>query len=98
MMREFIIDTEAEDDLARAKRWYDDRRDGLGSDFIEKVDEAFERIQRMPLVPRPLFKDLRRVLVRRFPYGVFYRVASDRIIVVAVYHTSRDPKGWQNRA
>jgi len=98
MMRDFIIDPEAEVDLAHARQWYDDRRDGLGLEFIEKVEEAFDRIQRMPLVPRIVFKDLRRVLLRRFPYAVFYRSGEHRIVVVAVYHTSRDPAGWQARA
>jgi hypothetical protein len=35
--------------------------------------------------------------VRRFPYGVFYRVDSDQIAVLAVYHSKRDPRGWQVR-
>jgi toxin ParE1/3/4 len=98
MSRTLIVDTEAEEDLARAKKWYDDKRDGLGVEFLEEVDEAFESIRRMPLVSRILFADLRRMLVRRFPYAVFYRVTEDRITVVAVYHTSRDPHGWQSRA
>ncbi len=98
MNRSFIIDTEAEADLARAKKWYDDRRDGLGKEFIEEVEVAFQTIQRIPLVSRLIFKDLRRTLLRRFPYSAFYRVTSDLITVVAVYHTSRDPRGWQDRA
>ena len=64
-MRDFIIDPEVEADLAGAKKWYDDRRDGLGLEFVEKVEEAFDRIGRMPLAPRLVFKDLRRVLLRR---------------------------------
>lgn len=98
MNRAFIISPEAEDDLAEAKKWYDDRRDGLGTEMIEKVEEALDTIRRIPLVPRVVHRDLRRVLVRRFPYAVFYRVTDDQITIVAVYHTSRDPRGWQSRA
>lgn len=84
--------------MARAKKWYDDRRDGLGTELLEKVEQAFDVITRMPMTPRLVYKDLRRVLTRRFPYGIFYRVSETRITVVAVYHTSRDPQGWKDRA
>jgi plasmid stabilization system protein ParE len=96
--RTLIISPEAEQDLADAKRWYDDRRYGLGAERVECVEEAIDTVRRLPLVPAVVFEGLRRVLVRRFPYAVFYRVADDRITVVAVYHTSRDPRGWQERA
>jgi plasmid stabilization system protein ParE len=95
--REFIVTAEAEADLAEAKVWYDGRQDGLGTELVECVDEAFADVRRLPLIPRPIYRDLRRALVRRFPYAVIYRVTDDRITVVAVYHTSRDPRGWQNR-
>ena len=98
MNRSFVIDVEAEADLADAKKWYDERREGLGSAFIEKVDDAFQTIQHIPLVPRLVFRDLRRILLRRFPYVVFNRASESRITIVAVYHTSRDPRGWQSRA
>lgn len=98
MSRTLIISPEAEADLADAKKWYDDRRDGLGAEVVEKIEEALNTIRRIPLVSRLVYRDLRRVLVRRFPYAVFYRVTDEQITVVAVYHTSRDPRGWQSRA
>src|SRR6185312_9773408 len=82
MSRTLIIDDEAELDLAEAKKWYDDRREGLGDDFFGEVDAAFKTIQRMPLVPRIMIGGLRRVLVRRFPYAVFYRVTDEQLTVV----------------
>ena len=98
MTRELIIDTEAEADLARARKWYEDRRNGLGNEFIEKFERTLDVIQRMPTVPRIVFRDLRRILLRRFPYAIFYRANESLITVVAVYHTSRDPTSWQSRA
>lgn len=93
-----IITPEAEADLADARAWYEQQRVGLGDDFLVCVEEAFNRIQRMPLTPRTIFQDIRRSLVHRFPYGVFYKVTSDHIAVIAVYHLRRDPRGWQSRA
>ena len=97
MSRAFIVRPAAEDDLVAARAWYEGRRAGLGDEFIEQVDVAFARIQRMPLVPAVKHRDARRVLLKRFPYAVFYHVDDDQITVLAVYHTSRDPQGWQSR-
>jgi toxin ParE1/3/4 len=93
-----IIREEAEADLAYARKWYDQQRAGLGDEFILCVDAAFERIRRMPEVNPILHKGVRRALVRRFPYGVFYRFEVDYISVLAVMHNRRDPRRWQSRA
>lgn len=97
MSRAFVVRPEAEEDLSEARQWYENRREGLGDEFIDQVDVAFDRIRRMPLVPAPKYKDVRRVLLKRFPYAVFYHVDDNQITIVAVYHTSRDPRGWQSR-
>jgi toxin ParE1/3/4 len=98
MMLPLIVREEAEADLADARKWYEQQRAGLGDEFILCVDAAFERIRRMPEVHPILYKDARRALVRRFPYGVFYRVEADYISVLAVMHNRRDPRRWQSRA
>ncbi len=93
-----IVNPEAEEDLAQAKAWYDGQRQGLGEEFLLCVEEAFEGIRRMPTAHNKVFQELRRALIRRFPYAVFYRVDDEQITVVAVYHSRRDPRGWQSRA
>jgi plasmid stabilization system protein ParE len=93
-----IINPEAEADLAVAKAWYDGRRPGLGEDFLLCVEEVFEGVRRTPELHGKVFQELRLALVRRFPYAVVYRADEDQVTVVAVYHTRRDPRGWQSRA
>lgn len=93
-----IITPEAEADLGDAKRWYDRQREGLGGEFVLCVEEALDRIRRIPEGASMVFPGVRRVVVRRFPYGVFYRVDPDQIAIIAVYDTRRDPRGWQARA
>lgn len=92
-----IIRPDVEEDLAEAKAWYEDQREGLGDEFLLCVEEALDRIRRMPKAAAVVFQGVRRVVVRRFPYGVFYRVDPDQIAVIAVYHSRRDPRGWQAR-
>ncbi len=43
-------------------------------------------------------KELRRMLIRRFPYGLFYLMEEGMIVLLAVFHARRDPKQWQSRA
>jgi toxin ParE1/3/4 len=85
-------------DLRAAHDWYEQRSPGLGKDFIRMVDVAFAGIVRKPDLFPPMHRGLRRVLVRRFPYAVFYRIDSDAIRVVAVLHTAMDLTRLENRA
>jgi plasmid stabilization system protein ParE len=62
----------------------------LGKDFVRMVDAAFAGITRQPLLFPPVHRGLRRVLLRRFPYAVYYRVDDDAIRVIAVLHTAMD--------
>lgn len=97
MSRRLIINPLAEDDLSGARDWYETQRDGLGDEFLLCVEETLDRIRRRPEIQAKIFGELRRGLVRRFPYGVFYRVDDRQITVVAIYHASRNPRGWQKR-
>ena len=92
-----IISPEAETDISEAKSWYENQRSGLGDEFVGCVDEAFEQIRQWPNLSPKVFLDLRRKVVRRFPYLVIFRIDDDQITVVAVYHGKRDPRGWQGR-
>ena len=93
-----IITPEAEADLAEAKAWYERKREGLGEEFILCVEAGLDHIRRAPAAATEVHPGVRRVVVRRFPYGIFYRVDADQIAVLAVYHNKRDPRGWQERA
>lgn len=97
MNRPLIVNPEAETDLANARAWYDLQRMGLGDEFLECVDEAFDSLRRTPDLFARVFDELRLVRVRRFPYLVVYRIDDDQITVVAVYHSRRDPLGRQSR-
>jgi plasmid stabilization system protein ParE len=86
------------DDIDEAYHYYESQRPGLGDDFIATVEQVYSRISATPLMHQKIFQDVRRAVVRRFPYVVYYRPHPDRVEVIAVYHTRRDPAGWQARA
>lgn len=98
MSRELIVRPEAESDLAEARRWYERQLPGLGREFLDEVGASLERIGLNPEAYARIHGKLRRALVRRFPFGVFYLLERDRIVVVAVLRASRDPRLWKRRA
>ncbi|UCD50740.1 MAG: type II toxin-antitoxin system RelE/ParE family toxin [Phycisphaerales bacterium] len=65
---------------------------GLGLDFLAATDAAIRTIQNHPLQHPLIYKNVRRALTRRFPYQIFFVIADDVIVVVAVSHSARDPQ------
>jgi len=97
MAVELIIAPEAQQDLADAYSWYEERRPGLGEEFLGCVDACIEAICRMPDQHATVHEDYRRALVRRFPYCIFYECTGKMLYVYSVFHTSQDPQKWRER-
>jgi toxin ParE1/3/4 len=93
-----VLRDEAQQEFDEAFDWCDAQRTGLGVEFVVEVQKVFDRIAIHPKMHAGVFADIRKAVVRRFPYCVFYRPHSDRIEVLAVFHSSRDPSIWQGRA
>jgi toxin ParE1/3/4 len=97
-MLPYLIRAEAEADLTEAHGWYEERRQGLGADFLLCFEEALQKVRRDPeLYPR-VHKIVRRAPIRRFPYGLFYVLEEGVVAVVGVFHARRDPKCWESRS
>ena len=86
-----IIRRRAEHDMAEAGLWYETRRPGTALYFIRCVDAAIALITRHPEAGPVQFGPFRRVLVSRFPFGVFYSIEAETVVVHGIYHSSRDP-------
>ncbi len=80
---------------AAAERYEKDA--GLGTRFVARVQEAFDRIGQMPESHAVAYRDIRRARMAQFPYNVYYRVLADRVEILAVVHGRRDPSAWQSR-
>ncbi len=85
-------------DIEDAYRWYETQRAGLGGEFLSAVSETLNLLTANPKKYPVIHRETRRALVRRFPYGLFYRLVDDQIVVVACFHASRDPRRWQSRS
>lgn len=89
---------EARAEFADAADWYDRQRPGLGVDFVTRVRSVLDRIATDPQRHAAVYEDVRKASVPRFPYVVLYREDAGELIVISVFHTSRDPSTWQARA
>jgi len=92
-----VAEPRADLDVAAAFEWYEDQRLGLGAEFLEQLRATYDRIAEGPLKYQELRSGIRRALLTRFPYAVYFAVEADFIAVVAVLHASRDPAVWQQR-
>lgn len=87
----------AERDLAKIVEEYEQQWPGLGDQFLDEFLAAARRIGEHPLLYQVVHRDVRRVLIRRFPYLVFYRVTERGPVIVGVFHAHRAPATWQSR-
>ena len=93
-----ILRPAATADIQEAYSWYEAQSAGLGREFRDAVDAALLLVAAAPRAFPILHRDTRRVLLRRFPYGLFYRlIGEQQIIVVACMHAKRSPRTWRSR-
>ncbi len=97
MIWRLSVRPEAERDIAAAYDWYEGREEGLGQRFVAQVDAALALIEQTPELHPRLHREIRRVLTRRFPFGVFYIVEKESVVVLAVLHQASDPERWKSR-
>jgi plasmid stabilization system protein ParE len=97
MLKNLVILSDAEQDATEAYAWYEGKEPGLGEEFLRCVDACILSIRRNPELHQFVFESYRRVMVRRFPYVIFYEYSDNTIVVYSVFHCSQDPKKWRVR-
>jgi plasmid stabilization system protein ParE len=92
-----VFRPEVREELNEAYTWYEKQQLGLGDELLNCVDESLDRICLAPESYPAVYRDVRRSIVKRFPFLIYYRIVSSRIIVTAIFHGRRDLKSWQSR-
>lgn len=92
-----VIKPEAERDLADAAIWYQGEADGLGIAFVGEIDATLSRFAARPALYPRVRGNVRRALVRRFPFAVCALGSDGQLTVYAAIHQSRDPALWKSR-
>ena len=87
-----VVQSEAVIDIQEAFEWYEMKQEGLGFNFIEEVENGFEKISIHPQYYTSITADFRRYKIKRFPYLIVYEIEDDAVVVNSVRHSSRKPK------
>ena len=97
-MKRVVVRPAAAADIEDADQWYESQQPGLGEQFLAALRSMQELLLDHPESFPVLYRETRRALIpQRFPYGLFYRIYGDTIVVVACMHAKRDPRRWQRR-
>lgn len=92
-----IYHPDAEAELIEAARFYHRRVRGLGAQFLDAANRAIGVVQEAPERWSIIEADVRRFLMPRFPYAIYYRVLPDQLRILAFKHHSRHPDYWRYR-
>lgn len=97
-MTKLIVRRAARFDVRSIREWYESNEGGLGDRFLIELENVVGRVRAAPNQFPEIGRSLRRALLRRFPYSVYFLDRGDAIIVFAVLHQHRNPTEWQHRA
>ncbi len=92
-----IFTPRARAELLDAQDWYESKHLGLGAQFLDEVEVSVLRLQENPYQFPVVFQDVHRARLRKFPYGLFFHVEPNAIVVIACFHGSRNPQRWEGR-
>ena len=84
-------------DLTQAADWYDKQRAGLGAEFAEEAYAAFEALAERPRSFPVVRRNVRRALMKRFPYAIYFQPEDEAVTILVVVHTARSPGIWKRR-
>lgn len=98
MAYQVTVSERATREIGEAFEWYQEQQPGLGVEFLEALDVQFQSISRSPQLYAQTQRGVRRALLSRFPYAVFYAEKGEIISILAVVRTSRSPRRWPRQS
>lgn len=92
-----FLDSRAEEDIDAAAQWYGEQSAELTLKFLDSVDSAFGFITQFPQAGREVDYGIHRVLTKKFPFCIYYKVDEGQVVVFAVLHFRRSSEACQPR-
>jgi hypothetical protein len=84
-------------DLDEASKWYDERKSGLGAEFLQECKSALDRIKQRPEQVAADTEGLRSMRISRFPYVIHYRIEGQTLVIFGIMFGGRGPSEWHDR-
>jgi plasmid stabilization system protein ParE len=97
MKRGFVLRRVAEKEFDDSIAWYESEREGSGQKFRATIEQYFQRIADKPEWFPKVRGEVRRAVVRRFPFVIHFLIEKERIVILSVFHTSREPEQLKYR-
>lgn len=91
MKYELVIKEEADREIADSFLYYENQKNGLGERFLSQLNIYFDRIKENPKHYQIKRKNYREAFIKNFPFLVIYEIQENKIVVYAVFNTSRNP-------
>lgn len=92
MKRYLLFRAQVAADLREAFGWHETQVPGLGDQFLEQFFQTLDFISHSAEAPRKVFQNYRRVLLKRFPFAVWYEIGGDKVTILIVWDCRRDPE------
>ena len=92
MSKELVLFPSAETDIQRGFNYYEDASEGCGHEFLLHIESGFAFMQSFPEGSPQFHRQFRRLLIAKFPYGIFYVNEPSRIVVLAVLDLRQSPE------
>ena len=86
-----VLRQKARTEFDTAINWYERQQPGVGTEFAKCVQAILDGISATPELQASVYREVRKALVRQFPYAIYKRVRADRVVVLAVFHSKRNP-------
>ncbi len=97
MSHRLVWRPQALEEVGEAARWYEERRTGLSAEFLRMLDATVAAVERVPFHYPAIHGEMRRALLRRFPYSLIFSVLGEEIVVLGCVHWRQSPRRWRNR-
>jgi hypothetical protein len=88
---------ELEEDLFTGYSWYEEKAHGLGEEFLRIFYASSNYLTRNALLYKLVYGDFRRLILRRFPYAIYYMMEKNEVIVSGLFHCARDPRAIRKK-
>ena len=91
------LSDEAEVDFDKSYEFYNEDSSKVADTFFKRIDSELENIKQNPDSFPIAYKDVKKYVVKKFPFVIYYRIVETVIQVIAIFHTSRNPEIWNER-
>ncbi|MDO9009537.1 MAG: type II toxin-antitoxin system RelE/ParE family toxin [Thiobacillus sp.] len=97
MSRSLVFRRQARQEFDAAGDWYERERPGLGQAFLAEVEQVLQSVVSSPDTFPEVLVGIRKAVIKRFPYCLYFRIRGEAIVVLAVFHSARNPAVWRTR-